>query len=720
MKKMNIKFSRDSLLVFLIVCLCAILSISGMFGYMNGKLFDILINRRQSTPEHCDNVVFVCIDQKSIDFFDENNSIGWPWPREFHGYLLEYLNKHGAKAVFFDIVFSEPDINRTDSAAGDSYFATAIEETGIAYLAVSGHYSGYKDSLRFDSKWIIGDTGPYQRFRGVPSYPSVLYPIPELMRGSASMGIVNILPEDDGIHRRYPLVSKLGSKLAPSIALSVVKDLLDTETFERNVLSALSDESVTDDEGKILLNWYGKGGTDPLGIEDYVFTYYSYHAVIAASISEERGENSIIPADAFKDKVVIIGSNAPGLLDLKSTPFTHQNIYPGMEIHATAIENLMTGDYMHRVPKWVVLLLMTISAGILIGSDKYFNNLALFISVYVFMIAAVYSIVYVLIRTNYWMESAEIFIVCSLVFVGLALSGYFAESKDKRFLRKQFERYVNDSVLEEILENPNAVALKGRTLNATIMATDIADFTTISESMPPDEVVSQLNDYLSVVSESLIENSAFINKYIGDAILAVFGAFGEQNHEKHACLGAVKASEIVADLIEKAQADNKTPLITRFGVTTGELTLGNIGSKRKIEYTVIGDAVNSGFRLEGLNKFYDTTILVSEYTKQGAGDEFVFRYLDILRYKGKVTPVRIYELVGLKESVSAEKLNVIAEFEKALGFYQSKKFTEALEIFKKLAEEGDKPSGAFIWRCEDFIKNPPSPEWNGVWVMKRK
>ncbi|MFC1552441.1 CHASE2 domain-containing protein [Candidatus Latescibacterota bacterium] len=720
MKIQNIKFSRDSLLVFLIVCLCTILSVSGVFGYMNWKLFDILINRRQSTPEHRENVVVVCIDQKSIDFFDTNSGISWPWPREYHAYLLGYLEEQGAKAVFFDIVFSEADINRTDSSGGDRDFATAIEETGIAYLAVSGQNASYKDSLRFDSKWIIDDPEPYRRFGSLLVYPSVLYPIPEFIRGSASMGIVNLSPEADGIHRRYPLVSKLGDQIAPSIALSVVKNLLDKETFERNVLSRISDDSVADGEGKILLNWYGKGGTDPLGQSDFVFTYYSYHAVIAASIKEERGEQSILPADAFKDKIVIIGSNAPGLLDLKSTPFTHQNIYPGMEIHATAIENLMTGDYMHRLPKWIVILLMIISAGILIGSDKYFKNLSIFISVYVVMIAAVFAMAYVLILSNYWMEPAEILISGTLVFVGLALSGYFAESKDKRFLRKQFERYVNDSVLEEILDNPDAVALKGRTLNATIMATDIADFTTISESMPPDEVVSQLNDYLSVVSESLIENSAFINKYIGDAILAVFGAFGEQNHEKHACLGALRASEIVSDLIDKARAANKTPLITRFGVTTGELTLGNIGSQRKIEYTVIGDAVNSGFRLEGLNKFYDTTILVSEYTQQGAGDDFVFRYLDILRYKGKVTPVRIYELVGLKESISAEKLHDISEFEKALEFYQTKKFHEALDIFSKLAEDGDKPSGVFIRRCDDFIKNPPPPDWNGVWVMKRK
>ncbi len=716
----NFNVSRNTLLVFLIVVLCAILSASDMFAYLNGKLFDILITSRQRIPEHRENVVFVCIDQKSIDFFDTTRDIGWPWPREFYGQLLGYLKEKGARAVFFDIVFSEADINRFDTSGSDNVFADAIEETGIAYLAVSGQSTGYKDSFRYDSKWLIKDTGPYSRFSDLPVYSSVLYPFKDFVRGAAGMGIVNLLPENDGIHRRYPLVARLGDQFAPSIALAVVRNILDKETFRRNVLSAISDNTIVDNEGKILLNWYGKGGVDPHGLNDFVFTYYSYHAVLVESLNEGSENESIFPEDAFKDKIVIVGSNAPGLLDLKATPFTHQNLYPGMEIHATAIENLLTGDYMHRASKWIVMMLIILSAVILLGSEKYFKNLTVFIIIYIGLSAVVFAVVYGLMRSNYWMDSAEIFATLTLVFVGLTLTGYFAETKDKRILRKQFERYVNDAVLNEILENPDSVALKGRTMIATVMATDIADFTTISESMGADEVVSRLNDYLSEVSESLIENGAFINKYIGDAILAVFGAFGEPEHEKHACIGAVKAAEIVTSLVENAQVENKTPLITRFGINTGEVTLGNIGSRRKIEYTVIGDAVNSGFRLEGLNKFYETTILVSEYTRENAGDEFLFRNLDILRYKGKLNPVKIYELVGLRTDVSVEKLRIVEEFEQALALYQSKSFNEAIEIFTKLADLGDKPSGVFVRRCEDFMQNPPPPDWNGVWVMKRK
>ncbi len=715
------KFFLDFLLVILILCLFIVLSFSGTLDYLNWKLFDVLVVHQKSIPEYRDNVAIVCIDQKSIGFYDKEGT-SWPWPREFHGRLLRYLADCGARAVFFDIIFSEQDIDRTGSSGenSDNEFASAIEETGVAYLAVSGQDAGDKESFHYDSKWVLEETELLRRFHGLPGFKSALYPIPKFMDGASGMGLVNLLPENDGIYRRYPLVSKLGDRYVPSIAFAVVKDLLDKDTFGQRVLNNIVNKSIADDEGKIFLKWYGKGGTDPDGEVDYVFTYYSYHAVMAAAIQEERGDTPIIPGDTFKDKIVIVGSNAPGLLDLKTTPFTHLNLYPGMEIHATAIENLLTADFMYCVPSWIIVLVMILSAVILFGADKIFKNLPIFIIAYVLVIISELAAGYLLIMSYKWMASAEILLTSTIVFVGLALTGYFAESKDKRLMRKQFERYVNDTVLEEILANPTAVDLKGRTLNATIMATDIADFTTISESLPPYEVVSRLNDYLSEVSESLIENSAFINKYIGDAILAVFGAFKESEHRKNACLAGIKASEIITKKIEQARSENKTPLITRFGITTGEITLGNIGSKRKIEYTVIGDAVNSAFRLEGLNKFYNTIILVSEYTKEGIEDDFEFRWLDILIYKGKVTPVRIYELLGLKGEVDNDKLRQRDEFEEALKLYQKRKFNEAMTIFSRLSDERDNPSGKFKKRCKDFITSPPPQDWNGVWVMKRK
>ena len=718
------RFLQDALLVTLIFCLITVLSYVGIFDYINWKLFDVLVTLYRETPVHRDNVVIVCIDQKSIDFFDKNNDITWPWPREFHGRLVRYLTECGAKAIVFDVIFSEQDIDRTHSKgdASDDTFAAAIEESGITYLVAAGQDEYLPRNSYDDVSLFIEDIESFHRFTHTPVYQSMLLPIQKFSQGVRHLGLANLDPEADGIHRRYPLVAKIGDHYIPSLGFAVVRDILDKDALNHLIINRISNGTIFDDEGKFLINWYGKGGTGRGGTDtDAVFNYYSYHAVIASSIQEEKGDTPVLPRDTFKDKIVLIGSNAPGLLDLKSTPFTHMNLYPGMEIHATAMENMLTGEFIHHIPSWALFLYMVLITMVLFGIDKIFKNLRIFIGVYVILIVCELAVSYFYgILYDLWISSGEILGTTTFVFTGLLISGYFRETKEKRVLRGHFGRYVNDSVLKEILANPTSVDFKGRTLTATIMATDIAGFTSISEQLPPYEVVARLNDYLSEVSETLIDNGAFINKYIGDAILALYGAFEEPEHMKKACLAAIYAQKIIARKIEQAQSDNIIPFITRIGITTGEMTLGNIGSARKIEYTVIGDTVNTAFRLEGLNKFYKTTIIVSEHTKNGAGDDFEFRLLDILCVKGKEKSEQVFELLGIKGEVNAEKLRWRDEFQEALTLYQQRNFMEARNIFARLNDEGDHTSDVFKMRCEEFIINPPPPEWNGVWVMQRK
>ncbi|MFC1694371.1 CHASE2 domain-containing protein [Candidatus Latescibacterota bacterium] len=717
-------FFQDLLLSVLILLLLAVLSNTGTLDFFNWKLYDVLVTIYRSTPEQRDNVVFACIDQKSIDYFDRISNISWPWPREFYAQLLRYLAGCGAKAVVFDIIFSEPGIDREETSGDemDDDFSDAIEETGIAYLAVSGLDGSITQTSIDDSEFILEETDKFSRFNNLERYKSALYPIPKFIQGARGLGLVNLEPENDGIYRRYPLFSKVGDKYFPSIGLTVVKNLLDEDTYRSRILDIMERETVVDDEGKVFLNWYGEGGVPEEGsqYDTFVFDYYSFHAIIASSLQEEMGDTPVIPRETFRDKIVIVGSNAPGLFDLKATPFTFKNLYPGMEIHATAIENLLTGDLIPRVPYWIVLLSMVAIAFILFGIDKYFKNLRLFIIVYFLFIIVELGAAYILILAYQWIAAVDIIGTTTCVFAALVISGYFRETREKRVLTNSFGRYVNDSVLKDILKNPSAVDFNGRTITATIMATDIAGFTSISEKLPPHEVVSQLNDYLSEVSETLIDNGAFINKYIGDAILALYGAFDEPDHQKKACLAALSAQKIINRKIEEAQKDNRTPFITRIGITTGEMTLGNIGSERKIEYTVIGDSVNSAFRLEGLNKFYNTRVLVSEYTKEHTDDDFEFRLLDTLRVKGKEKPESVYELLGIKGEIEQEKFRMRDEFEKALKLYRSGQFKQALELFEHLSDNGDEVSSVFIRRCQNFIEEPPPSDWNGIWVMQRK
>ncbi len=709
------KLFADLLLTSLIFCLMIILSYQNSWDFLNWKFFDTLMNIRRNTPEKRDNVVIVCIDQKSLEYVMKNNGHSWPWPREYHAQLVRYLSQSGAKAILFDVIFSEPDIDRTNASPGevcDADLGEAIEESGITYLSAALQ-KGIVNENPFEEKIFLPENNTFNKLR-LDNQDTAVFPLTILSKGAAGLGFTDCIPEDDGIVRRYPLVFKFDGKYVSSAGFDIARDFIDEKIFNDNILSYFGKNTLIDEEGKTLLNWYGRGGPDG------VFTYYSYHAVLVSSILEERNKSSLFPPDTFNDKIVIIGSNAPGLFDLKPTPFTHEELYPGFEIHATAIENFLSNDFIYRIPWWIIVVAMSVSAILLFFINNAYQNLRLYVSVFFVLLFSEILISYLIISNNMWISAVDIISTTTFIFAGLIIAGYFSESKDVRLLRKQFERYVSDTVLEEILVNPSSVDLEGKTLYGTVMATDIADFTSISEKLPPREVVSRLNDYLSEVSEVLIDNRAFINKYIGDAILAIYGTFDELDHKRNACMSAINALKIINKKIEHAHLEKQTPLITRFGITSGEITMGNIGSARKTEYTVIGDAVNSAFRLEGLNKFYNTTILVSEYTKEGAGDDFEFRWLDVLRYKGKVTPVHIYELIGLKGEVDNEKLRIRDEFEEALRLYHKKEFKEAENIFARLLEDGDKPSEVFKKRCEEFIQSPPPPDWAGVWVMLRK
>ncbi len=716
---------QELILIVLVLLLMATMSVTGVLRYVNWKAFDVMITLDRRPPVHKDNVVFVCIDQQSLDYFDEETGNGWPWPRDFYGRTVWHLMDCGARAVVFDVIYSENDIDRSyiTGEQSDDEFAAAIEASGITYLAVAGEEESITDNIMPDSGFFLEEHVPaFETLGNVKQYRSAVFPLEKFVDGARGLGMVDHDPEDDGILRRYPLVAKLDGRYVPSLAYAVVRDILGDEERGRIVDLIENDRTVIDDEGTFLVNWYGRGDSGR-GREgsDGVFMYYSFVATLLSAINMEQGKEPIIPPEVFRDKIVIIGSNAPGLLDMKSTPFTYQSIYPGMEIHATAIENLLAGDYIARAPFWLLYLLMTVIAAVLFAFKKSIVSLRAFIAFFIVLVIIEAGAIYgVFVSKSLFIGAAEVLGTSTFVFAGLVISGYFQETKEKRVLRSHFGRYVNETVMNEILENPNTVDFEGRTIDATIMATDIQGFTSISEKLKAHEVVARLNGYLSEVSELLIDNGAYINKYIGDAILALYGAFEEPDHMKRACLAAVNAQKIIQNRVEEAEKNGDIPFITRMGITTGEMTMGNIGSERKIEYTVIGDTVNTAFRMEGLNKYYGTRILVGERTKQGAGDGFEFRLLDILRVKGKETPERVYELMGIAGEIDSERLRRRDDFEAAIELYRQQRFTEAKEMFARLADEDDYAAGVFAGRCDTFLAEPPEPRWDGVWTMTSK
>ncbi|MHB9028169.1 MAG: CHASE2 domain-containing protein [Candidatus Latescibacterota bacterium] len=723
MKKLSLlhrNYLTDAAIVAAILCIAAVLMATGILAGLDGKYYDFLTRLRRSTPTPRDQVVIVVVDQNSLTGYDRDGH-GWPWPREFHGRLVEFLSECGAKSIVFDMILSEQDTDRMNAdPEGDHIFGDAIAESGRTFLVVEAksdapdaNTPAPDSGSPYFQRFFLPERTPFQTHRP-KEHNSAIYPIPMLAQGAAGFGLANAVLDEDGMVRRYPLIMRLHDRYAPSLGFVVARQALGEEGMDRWLRRIEKRRDLVDKEGNLRLNWYGPGDVDG------VFKYYSYRGVMMTALSEETSGKLDSLRLAFRDKIVLVGSNAPGLLDQKTTPVSGGEAYPGVEIHATAIENFLADEFISTVPWQGVFALMAILSALLLILFKLNRNLRLFVGVYFMLIAAIGVSGYFLMLRNVWLPSIAVYLNATLAFVGLITSGYFNESREKRLLRRAFERYVNDSVLEEILANPNAVDFRGRTITATVMATDIENFTNISEKMSAHDLVARLNDYFSEVSEPLINNGAFINKYIGDAILSVYGAFGEPEHRRKACLAAIAAMDIINRMIDEDLASGKIPFRTRFGVNTGEMTMGNIGSTRKIEFTVIGDAVNSAFRLEGINKYYSTRVLVSEFTREGAEDEFEFRLVDSLQFKGKDNPVRIYELLGKKGAVPAETLERRDAYERAFTLYSERRFGEAKELFAFLREAGDQPAEVLESRCGSLLDSPPPEDWNGVWRMFSK
>jgi len=290
------------------------------------------------------------------------------------------------------------------------------------------------------------------------------------------------------------------------------------------------------------------------------------------------------------------------------------------------------------------------------------------------------------------------------------------EERRSRFLKKAFSSYVSPQLVEVIVKNPEKLKLGGETREVTVLFSDIRGFTTLSESLSPEKLVDILNEYLDPMTKIVFKNKGTLDKYIGDAIMAIFNAPVEiENHEYFACKAAVEMIEELKRINENFKAKNFPQIDIGIGINTGKVVAGNMGTDIRFDYTVIGDNVNLASRLEGLNKLYGTRIIVSENTYKKVKNEFKFRELDLIRVKGKKIGVKIYEL---NQELDTE---IIDEFEKALNLYKNGKFSEAFEIFKELWEKfNDKPSLEFINRCKFFIESGIPSHWDGVYEAKTK
>jgi adenylate cyclase len=664
-------------------------ALGGFLSYLyEAKIYDLKV-RLFVTPAP-PGVVLVAIDQGSIDFYSRDPfGITWPWPRSLYARAIDYLTAAGAKAVAVDLIFSEP----SPYGGEDEWLAAALKRSGRAIMPL----------VFSDNPGASGNLGRFAlaaapRSRGLPARAGkVTQWVPLLLDASRGGGNVQADPDRDHVYRRIRHFVRHGDRVFPSFALAAAR-IADPNLDLAHVPFA--------GDGGLNLKFYRRGS----------FRTYAISEVIQSQVKREAGEAPVIPAADLKDKIVVVGATATGLLDNRANPVDAAG--SGFELHATALANLLRRDFIRGVDtrlQWLLVLLAIALLNLFLSRVRTLSwQLGIALAVIVLALAG-----------NLFLFRLGIDLDFIPLFIGLvACSGtdayvrYQRVRREKKFIEKAFKGYMSDSLLAEIMKNPRGLHLGGEKKLVTIFFSDLAGFTTLSEKLPPEEVVHILNTYLDRMTAVIMENGGFVNKFEGDAVMAFWGApLASGQQAAQAMRAALRCQEELLALNDDFENKGLPRLGMRVGINSGEVIVGNIGSQKRFEYTVIGDAVNLASRLEGINKQYGTRIICGALSGRMAAGEMLLRRLDRVRVKGKQVAEEICEVVAGKQGASAGSAAALAEFDQGLQFYFAGDFAAALEIFMTLPD--DPPAQVFTRRCLHLLDNPPE-NWDGCWTFTEK
>ena len=706
-------------------------------------------------------VVIAAIDEKSIDELGR-----WPWPRKTLTQLVDKLVERQARVIGFDMVFSSPDESsgiqnlwkmyqelQTQKTAGpkalqtieryikesdyDAQFAEVLGNSRRAVLGYFFHFQpqGLGHLSAQERHQFFNNIKPAQfigfikekkevdlsaiEFRSAFAVESN---IPVLSKAVKEVGFISIDVEDDRSIRKLPLIVKYhdsGTRqdyFFPPLSVRVLEKYLEGTLLFRvgsfGVETVLLDgeyplEFLTNEKGEMLINFMGAGGT---------FPHYSVSDII-----NDRMET--VPPGSLKDKIVLIGATAPGLENIKLTPF--DSAYPGVEIHATLIDNILHKNSLYQ-PEWTPL-----------ADSAYLVMLGLFLTglytrirpaygilAWVFTaIAQFYFSQWMFVNKKMWMSDIFPFLENTLILASLLFYRYTTEVKQKQHIQNVFTKYLSSTVIDQLIKDPARLKLGGEQKELTALFTDIAGFTTFSEQMTPEDLVNHLNAYLTEMTNILFKYEGTLDKYDGDAIKAFFGAplFFEE-HARRACWVGIEMQDRLRQLRQQWKEEGKPELRMRVGINTGQMVVGNMGSKNRMNYGINGDSVNLAARLESVNKEYGTECLISDSTYQQAREHVVVREMDSIRVMGRATPVKVYELMGKAGCVDENILDMLPVFQEGLRHYRKRNWQQAVAYFEKVLEmfPEDGPSQTFKNRCLEFEKNPPSEVWDGVFPMSSK
>jgi adenylate cyclase len=712
--------------------------------FLEFKLYDLKFRFRGARSPGKD-VVIVAIDDDSL------KAVGrWPWSREDMARLLTRMKDAGARIIALDIIFAEkeemvayqsirnlcdeiarrgasPEIlklleaekNRTDV---DRLLAKVLSQgsptiLGFYFRGVGGKVGGVRPEQLMGSSFLR--TSTYNVVRLLDTRPSqvplvsavgIERNLPEITEGAAGDGYFNMVPDPDGAVRWIPMSIMYGGEFFAPMAFVAISHYRDRAPMAIT-LSRWGVEEIRLGRRPIPVDRYGRGLINFLGPPGLIPTY-SAAAVL----------NGSLPAEALKNKIVLVGATAVGVYDLRVTPFS--GTFPGVEIQATVMDNILRGNFI-RTPAFalVIMLLILAALAILLGLVLPRLSAGLSFLFTILVVAGYVSINYYLFsRQRLQLELFYPLGLIVLVFLGVTSHRFLAEEEERKRIRKAFESYVAPTVVQEMLKHPEQLRLGGERREISVLFTDIRGFTTMSEKLDPEALVKLLHDFLNPMSNIIINQGGTIDKYMGDAIMALFGApLLQPDHARLACRAALEMVAGLATLNKEWAAQGRPPLKVGVGINTGPVAVGNMGSDRLFDYTAIGDNVNLGSRLEGLNKYYGTSILISQTTAEALGNGFVLRDMDLVKVKGKAQAARIYELLAEGEP-DPELGRFLELYHQALGLYREGRFAESLSAFGQALElrPGDAACQRYMALAQKLLETPPGPGWEAVTIMDGK
>jgi adenylate cyclase len=689
-----------------------------------------------------DDVVIVDIDEESIKRHGQ-----WPWPRMVVGDIPVVLQEMGAKAVIFDMVFSEHDRTSPDKVAdrlpagmedisaalkklpdNDSVFAEKIAQAGNVVMGFSAANQKTDNDPVLKAKIMNQGVKP-DVARFVASRQHFAAALPVLTSAAAGNGSFTMFPEADGIIRRVPLM--IGQR--------------NDEGAVRDVFPSLSVEGLRVAEKKsiFLVKSYGERSSQGYGITniqlgDYsiptdergnIWVYYTGHRphiympawkVLAREITPEQ----------VSGKIVFVGTSATGLLDLRSSPLNA--VVPGVEVHAEIVEQIIHGQYLRR-PAFLngAELVFTIVVGLFIIFISPFIGTGLQALMGAFLVfGGAFGSLYVYGRYGLVLDPVYPTLSVVIIFILSSVLTNLRDEMEKRAVRQAFGQYLSPVLIEELAENPDKLRLGGEVRELSVMFMDIRNFATICEGMDPADMIKLMSDFLTPMTSCVLDSRGTVDKYIGDAMMSFWNApLDDPEHARHACgaaLAMIKAlAPVNAGLKEASAKTGKKFMELRagIGIHAGLASVGNMGSKQRFAYSALGDAVNLAARLEGQTKSYFVSVIISEDVRRQA-PEFAAIELDVLVVKGRTGHSRIYALLGDAAMANDPSFRTFAEsHDRMLAAYRAREWQAADDLVSSCAAlrpDLEKLYAMYRDRIAHFIQNPPADDWAGVWVATGK